>query len=133
ILLRDLSKQINRSFHKADILPQKLPLAVLNAALKADIVADAVGGAPNVLNLLVEAENKSKDSSVMRVMAIRLRPPELEFSDPQLSACRSRIRELMAKLQRIGKEYDKKQRERAIAEAESAWRSSWYDHYDSES
>ena len=124
--LRELSKQINQELHKVGMIPKKIPGAVLKAALHTDMSSE-FNGMPNVLNLLVEAEGKSKDSKVMRVTALRLRPPELEFSDPQLSACRSRIRELTGKLQKLGKQYQKKQRERAIAEAESAWRSSWYE------
>lgn len=123
--LRDLSKQINHELHQVGMIPKKIPGAILRAALQTDMSSD-LSGPPNVLNLLVEAEGKPKDSKVMRVTALRLRPAELEFSDPHLSACRSRIRELTGKLQKLGKQYHKKREEQAIAEAESAWRSSWY-------
>lgn len=127
--LRDLSKQINHELHEVGMIPKKIPSAVLRAALQTDMSSD-FNGSPNVLNLLVEAEGKSKESKAMRVTALRLRPPELEFSDPHLSAGRSRIRELTGKLQKLGKQYHKKLREKAIAEAESAWRSSWYEFKD---
>ena len=126
-LLHTLSRQINHELHESSILPKKLPEAILDAALKADVASESVGGPPNILNLVVEAEGKSSDAKVMRITALRLRPPELEFHDPQLSACRSRLRELTGKLHKLGKEYHKKQRAWAIAEAESAWRSSWYE------
>ncbi|MEM9213718.1 MAG: hypothetical protein AAGD25_05165 [Cyanobacteria bacterium P01_F01_bin.150] len=127
--LRELSKQINNELHNVGMIPKKIPGAVLRAALQTDMSSE-FNGSPNILNLLVEAEGKSKGANVMKVTALRLRPQELEFSDPQLSACRSRIRELTGKLQKLGKQYHKKLRDKAIAEAESAWRSSWYENKD---
>jgi len=58
-------------------------------------------------------------------MAIHLRLIEIEFADAPLTAIRNRIRSQSAQLRNLGREYQKKQRERAIAEAQSAWRTSW--------
>ncbi|MEB3229823.1 MAG: hypothetical protein VKJ64_02350, partial [Leptolyngbyaceae bacterium] len=129
-ILQDLSQQINQEFHQVGMIPRRLPEAVLEAALRSEASAEPSGGTPNVLSLVVEAEGKSKHSKVMRIKALNLRPSELEFSDTYLSACRSRLRVLTEKLKKMGKTYEKKQRSRAIAEAEAAWRSSWYERED---
>ncbi|NEQ98092.1 MAG: hypothetical protein F6K30_15465 [Cyanothece sp. SIO2G6] len=126
-VLHDLSKQVNYQFHQAGMIPQKLPKAVLDAALQSEASAEPSSGPPHVLSLSVEAEGKSKKSKVMRIKALNLRSSALEFNDPYLSTCRSRLREFTGQLQQVGKTYEKKQRSRAIAEAEAAWRSSWYD------
>jgi len=126
-ILRNLAEAVNASLQKAGIIPRKLPEAVLEAALKADMSAEAVGGPPNMLNLLIETESEEEGSQITRIMAVRLRPAELEFSDTLLAAKRASIRELTAQFHKVGKDYFKKKREWAIAEAESAWRSSWFE------
>jgi len=60
-------------------------------------------------------------------MVIQLRLTEIEFADAALNVIRNRIRNHSAQLRNLGREYQKKQRERAIAEAQSAWRASWFD------
>ncbi|MGK7890891.1 MAG: hypothetical protein AB4042_16290 [Leptolyngbyaceae cyanobacterium] len=129
-VLRDLSQQVNHQLHQTGMLPRKLPGAVLEAALKSEASAEPSSGPPNILSLLVEAEGKSKHSKVMRIKVVNLRLSELEFIDHYLSSRRSRLRELTEKLQKMGKTYEKKQRSRAVAEAEAAWRSSWYERED---
>ncbi len=61
----------------------------------------------------------------MQVSAIHLRLTEIEFADAALTPARTKIRTLSAQLRNLGREYQKKMREQAIAEAQAAWRSSW--------
>ncbi|MBD2075088.1 hypothetical protein H6F86_14515 [Phormidium sp. FACHB-592] len=130
--LKTASHAANRLLQQANILPPKLPEPVLEAAAKADL-SDARAGTPNLLNLLVEtsgktAENDDDESpkhSVMHIVAISLRLAEIEFAAPAVTAARSKIRSLFAQLKTLGREYRKKQRERSIAEAQAAWRSTW--------
>ncbi len=77
--------------------------------------------------MLMETQNEGEeeDSTIMRIVAINLRLSEIEFADPALSASRSQIRNLLAKANKLHREYHKRQRERSVAEAEAAWRSSW--------
>jgi hypothetical protein len=63
----------------------------------------------------------------MRIVAVNLRLSEIEFADPALSAVRNQIRNLSNKGSKLQREYNKKQRERAVARAEAAWRASWFD------
>lgn len=128
--IQTLSLDTNRLLQKNGIIPDKLPPAVLEAAVQVEASNDAATGSPNLLNLLMEAENEDgekEDSTLMRIVAINLRLSEIEFADPTLSAGRNQIRKLSARVSSFQREYHKKQRERAVAQAEAAWRSTWFD------
>ncbi|HEY9798768.1 MAG TPA: hypothetical protein V6D25_00300 [Leptolyngbyaceae cyanobacterium] len=128
--LRKVSHEANVLLQKADILPKKLPEPILEAAAAAsEAAAEMMPGPPNLLNLVIEIENEQDEdeSSLTQITTINLRLGELEFADPALSSSRSQIRHVLGKLNQLGREYQKKQRERSIAEAEAAWRSSWYE------
>ncbi|MEW6493448.1 MAG: hypothetical protein AB1589_13225 [Cyanobacteriota bacterium] len=128
--LQTLSLNTNSLLQQSGVIPNKLPAAVLEAAAKADAATEsATVGAPNLLNLLMETESEddSEDSTLTRIMAINLRLSEIEFADPALSAARNQLRNLSAKTNTLQRQYLKKQRERAVAQAEAAWRSSWYE------
>ena len=133
--LRTASHAANRLLQQAHLLPQTLPEPILEAATNADM-SDARAGTPNVLNLLVETgddtadadpsdESEAKERSVVPIVAIRLRRAEIEFADPVAAAARSKLRSLFAELKGLGRDYQKKQHEQSIAEAQAAWRSSW--------
>lgn len=132
--LKTASHAANRLMQQAGILPPKLPEPVLEAASKAD-VSEIGGRTPNLMNLLIEtvAEDPGekldvgdlKGHAVMHIVAVHLRIAEIEFSNPALTSCRTRIRSLLAQLKTSGREYQKKQKERAIAEAQAVWRSTW--------
>ncbi len=128
--LQTLSLETNRLVQQTGILPGKLPTAVLEAAAKADTSTEsATAGSPNLLNLIVETESEdnSEDSTLTRIIAINLRLSEIEFADPALSAGRNQIRNLAAKGNTLHREYHKRQRERSVAQAEAAWRASWFE------
>ncbi|NJN57231.1 MAG: primosomal protein [Leptolyngbyaceae cyanobacterium SL_5_9] len=127
-MLQTLSHAANRLLQRASILPDKLPEPVLEVAAKSGLATEPVSGPPNLLNLLVETEDEDEDeSAVTHIIAIQLRLSEIEFSDATLSTWRSKIRSLLARLVQLGRQYQKKQEELAIAEAEDAWRSSWFE------
>jgi hypothetical protein len=128
--LETLSLNTNRLLQQTGIIPSKLPAAVLEAATKADNSTESVTvGSPNLLNLLMETESEddSEDSTLTRIIAINLRLSEIEFADPTLNAGRNQIRNLSAKRNTLHREYHKKQRERSVAQAEAAWRASWFE------
>ncbi len=60
--------------------------------------------------------------------AISLRLSEVEFTDPTVSAWRSRLRQKLSELKQLGMRYKKTQRALETAQAEDAWRSSWTVH-----
>jgi hypothetical protein len=112
---------------QSGILPKKVPDKILEAAAKAELSTEVVSP-PNLLNLIVETDDGTDDESkITHIMAIRLRASEIEFGDTRLSAWRSKIREFSARLNRLNQDYENKHHELAIAEAEAAWRASWYD------
>lgn len=122
-----VSEQSNLVLQKAGLLPQGLPAKMLEAAVQSEESRSATSGTPNLLNLLLETESKEStpDSAVAQLTVIRLRQAELEFTEPTLNSQRSQIRNLAKKLQTLRQQYQSVLREQAVAQAESAWRSSW--------
>jgi hypothetical protein len=128
--LKKVSHDANVLLQQAGILPKKIPEPILEAAAAAsEAAAEIMPGPPNLLNLVIEIENEQdeEEPSLTQIMAINLRLGEIEFADATLASSRKQIRNILVQLQKLGREYQKKQRERSIAEAEAAWRSSWYE------
>ncbi|GAB4461359.1 MAG: hypothetical protein OHK0037_10250 [Elainellaceae cyanobacterium] len=126
-VLRDQSQAANRLLHQTNILPNQIPEPIIEVAAKAG-ASDSTLGPPNLLNLMIEAQGDDPNQvSITRIVAIRLRLSELEFGSPLLANWRSKVRGLNARLKQLGKDYEKKTRERAIAQAEQAWRSTWHE------
>ncbi len=134
-IVKLLSRDTNRLLQQSGILPSQLPEPVLEAASQAELSGDSVAGPPNLLNLIIETDNSSAppnlgetpNSTALRITAIKLRLSEIEFADAGTSAWRQQIRNLSVRLNSLGRDYQKKQRELAVVEAESAWRSSWFE------
>lgn len=130
-ILKKVSHDANLLLQKAGVLPKKLPEPILAAAAAAasEASGEVMPGPPNLLNLVIEIENEqqSEDSRLTQIMAINLRLGEIEFADVKLSSERRQIRNILVQLNKLGREYQKKHRERAIAEAEAAWRASWFE------
>ncbi|WP_375509548.1 hypothetical protein [uncultured Nostoc sp.] len=130
-ILKKLSHDANILIQKSGVLPKKLPEPILAAAAAAasEASGEAMPGPPNLLNLVIEIENEqqSEDSGLTQIMAINLRLGEIEFADVTLSSERRQIRSILVQLNKLGREYQKKHREKAIAEAEAAWRASWFE------
>ncbi len=152
-VLHRVSKQANHHLKLAKIIPE-LPEAVLDAASEAETGPEKGRSMPNLLNVLVEMaadmendsdqdeaddddedsfdqESQDDDEAIQGMMthlaAINLRLSDLEFADVQSSMGRSKLRTALGKLRKLGKQYQRTQRELAIAEAEQAWRTVWYD------
>ncbi len=130
-IIKKLSHQTNCILQQGEILPKKIPEKVLETATKMQSgdTGNPVAGLPNLLHLLIEAEDPEveKDAKITRIVAVNLRLSEIEFTDVNITAWRNKIRKLLGKLSQLQREYRKKQRELAVIEAESAWRSSWYE------
>lgn len=129
-IIKSLSRDGNLLLQKAGILPRKLPPQILEAAVaSSEASTDAVPGPPNLLNLVIgiEGEEQQEPENFTHVMALNLRLVEIEFADLKLSSERKQIRNILNQLGKLGREYQKKQRERSVASAEAAWRASWYE------
>lgn len=124
--LQDVSQAANRLLQQSGVLPTKLPEPVLEMATKTGMATETAAP-PNLLILVVETETEDEESSITHLMTIRLRLTEIEFSDASLIGARGKIRNLSHRLNQLRQDYHKRQREKAIAEAEAAWRASWYE------
>lgn len=128
--LKKLSHDANAIIQKAGILPKKFPEPILAAAAAAsEASSEMVPGPPNLLNLVIEITNEqdSEDSTVTQLMTLNLRLGDIEFADTTLLSGRKQIRNLLLQLNKLGREYQKKQQELNIAQAEAAWRASWFE------
>ncbi|MBW4441233.1 MAG: hypothetical protein KME10_08385 [Plectolyngbya sp. WJT66-NPBG17] len=127
--LKSASSNANRLLQEAEILPKRIPQAVLDAAAK----ESSDSGASNLLNVLVSASERSSDSespppalsALIHIVAVNLRLSEIEFNDPAVSTWRGKLRELKQQFQTLARDYQKKRREQSIAEAQLAWKSTW--------
>ena len=136
-VLKNISRETNLLLQKFSIITEKIPEPLLEAAAAvmepnatlslSEASVQVIPGLPNLLNLVVEIENEQspENSKLTQVMAINLRLAEMEFADTKLSSDRKQIRPILVQLQSVGRDYQKKQRERSVAQAESAWRASW--------
>jgi hypothetical protein len=127
--LKLLSKDANLLLQRSGLLPKKLPEAILEVASKAEASSDMVAGPANLLQIMIETEDddESQTSMMTRLTAIHLRLGEIEFADANVMARRHQLRHLSGQLSGIRRDYQKKLRERAVVQAESAWRASWYE------
>lgn len=126
-ILQALSTQTNQRLQKSGILPDLLPSPLLEVT-KAEGF-ESVGSAPNLLNFTIETpdpENPDRPN-VTQILAISLRLAEIELSDANCSAWRTQIRQLSHRLHSLAQQYARKRKEQATAQAESAWRSSWFE------
>jgi hypothetical protein len=123
--LTNLSHRTNKYLQNAGILPDTIPSKILEMALQGEENTSVVSGSPNLLSLLIEKEDKSESFNITPIIAICLRLTEIEFNHSALNLIRQKISNLLQKLDTLNEEYQKITRQYAIAQAESAWRSSW--------
>lgn len=127
--LKKVSQGANIIIQKTGVLPKKLPEPILTAATAAsESSSDMMPSLPNILNLVIEiSDQEDAEDSITQIMAIHLRLGEIEFADVTLLTERKRIRNILMQLSKVGREYQKRQKELKIAEAEAAWRASWFE------
>ena len=135
MILENVSSQANTVLQQAGVLPQELPKEMIDAAIQSEGAGTISNRAPGVLHLMLELERKDQqdqshssddENEVMQLSIVRLRVGELEFSAPNLNTKRRTLRTLEQQLQQLDEQYRKLNKERAIAQAELAWRSSWH-------
>ncbi|WP_413171212.1 hypothetical protein [Anabaena azotica] len=128
--LKKISHDANVLFQKAGILPNKLPEPILAAAAAAsEVSGEMIPGPPNLLNIVIEisSEQEAEEARLTQLTTINLRLGEIEFADTTLLSGRKQIRNTLLQLSKLGRDYQKKQRELKVAEAEAAWRASWFE------
>lgn len=132
LILENVSSQTNETLRESGILPQEFPKEMIDAALQAEGAGSMSNRAPGVLHLMLEVERKNQqqkteNNEVMQLTIIRLRVGEMEFAAPSLNMKRRELRNVIQEIQQLQEQYHKLTKERAIAQAELAWRSSWHE------
>jgi hypothetical protein len=154
--LKEISYKVNLLLQQARIMPANIPKSILEASNEADRQGESMVNIPNVLSILIEQEldeaqldaeisktilqngadvsismNIDSDeedfSQIVQIHSLYLRLTEVEFSDVNVLALRKNINKLVDRIKALRREYLQKQQELKIAEAESAWRNSWFE------
>jgi hypothetical protein len=125
--LIDLSNSANQYLQEANVLSNKIPNQILALALQAEENTSIVSGAPNLLSILIDKNSKSDDLDITPIVAICLRINDLEFHDSSLNMIKQKMSKVLTQLSNLSEKYHDLQQQYRIAQAESAWRASWYD------
>lgn len=130
------SQKANKRLQSAEIIPSRIKNNIIDVAISAESSKGKKSrnqsqGTPNILHLAIESDSSKKRSKLAKhitnVSLLRLRISELEFCDPLLNAQRGKIRNLVSEINVLHNQYQATKKVEAIAEAEAAWRSSWFD------
>jgi hypothetical protein len=129
-VLRQTSQQATKILERSGIIHNQLPEPLLEVATQSEAAENVGSGHPNILNLVVEMgkmseEGRKSSSQRIEIVAVYLRLSDLEFTDTYLVGYRNKLRSYLQQLQSLSKAYRKRTHEYAVAQAESAWRSSW--------
>lgn len=129
--LHSFSQRANQRLRAAGILPRKPPLALLDMAHKndLDLGAEVASSSPNLLELLLDSgeDDEDRDRPPQRLTAIHLRLAEIELADASVMARRPPLQQTVDRLASLCSQYEKLRQQYAIAQAEAAWRSSWFE------
>lgn len=128
-ILQTTTARANAILREAKILPERSLPRGIEIAIQGDETTIALEDLPNFLQPSEDESDAELESEIglTPVAAIRLQLSELEFSETALGVERNKIRQLFASLKQLAKQYQHHERELAIAQAEFAWRASWYE------
>jgi hypothetical protein len=156
--LKEISYKVNLLLQQARIMPPNIPKPILEASVQADRQGESNISIPNLLSILIEQEPEEQPledavsdraivsngidravslalelegddfPQIVQIHSIYLRLTEVEFSDVNVLRLRKNIEQLVDKIKMLRREYIQKQQELKIAEAESAWRNSWFEN-----
>ncbi len=139
--LKEISHKVNLLLQQGQIMPPSIPKPILEANPQADERGVNTTNIPNILSVLIEqsankddqlnSENEDEDEddlpNIVQIRSLYLRLTEIEFSNIAVLTSRKNINQLTNKIKILRREYRQKQQEHKIAEAESAWRNSWFE------
>lgn len=134
-ILDKISEEANGLLQQFKVIPRQFPPKFLEIALKNEDPGSLSAQSPNILDLLLEVQGdqpegshfSGKERPMTKITAIHLRRSEIEFNDGQLVQTTQQTHQLLEKLSQLHQRFQRNQREKAIATAESAWRSSWHE------
>ncbi len=140
--LKEISYKVNLLLQQAQVMPVNIPKPILEATAQADRQGGNTANIPNILSVLIEQDIKEQElqledldnsgelndsPQIVQIHSLYLRLIEIEFSDVSVLSLRKNISQLVNKSKALRREYLQKQQELKIAEAESAWRNSWFE------
>ena len=133
--LDSISKKANKCLQDSKVIPDRIPSKIIDVAMqtggsKGSRNNRRLPNAPNILHLTIEIDPSKKTKipqNPAQISLLRLRLAEIEFSDPMLNAQRGQIRNLLGKISKLNSKYKDTEQQLAVAEAQAAWRSSWYE------
>ena len=156
--LKEISYKLNVLLQQAQIMPPDIPKPILEANPEADRQGGNTANIPNLLSVLIgQASNKREEdideddeeeqdeedaldaamekliqsrdpAQIIQIHSLYLRLTEIEFSNVTVLSLRKNISQLTNKVKILNREYLHKQQELKIAEAEAAWRNSWFEN-----
>jgi hypothetical protein len=115
--LRNLSHALNVEMMRLGLAQGLLPLNLLDAVLEGQV--EALPAPVNLLRLPLPLP--SGHGGPTEVLAILLRPGDLEFDQPRLRTCRQRLEQRRRALRTMAKRYRIWQRRVTALEAEQQW------------
>jgi hypothetical protein len=152
--LKEISYKINVLLQQAQIMPPNIPKPILEANPEADRQGGNTANIPNLLSVSIgqngdkhdeDRDNEEDDEDaldvalenliqhrdrdrIIQIHSLYLRLTEIEFSNVTVLSLRKNISQLTNKVKILNREYLHKQQELKIAEAEAAWRNSWFEN-----
>lgn len=136
--LKEISYKVNLLLQQGQVIPPTIPKPILEANPQADRQGGNIVNIPNILSVLIEQDDREQDPDrerdedetpkILQIHSLYLRLTEVEFSDANALSARKNIDRLVTQVNSLRREYHQKQQELKIAEAESAWRNSWFEN-----
>jgi hypothetical protein len=149
--LKEISYKVNVLLQQAQIIPANIPKPILEAYPEADRGGGNTANVPNLLSVaigqnhaqleeeeeeleletqpgnLTDRADRDDRLQIIQIHTLFLRLTEVEFSNVTALSLRKNISQLSNNVKMLKREYLQKQQELKIAEAESAWRNSWFE------
>ncbi|PZD74693.1 hypothetical protein C1752_00835 [Acaryochloris thomasi RCC1774] len=125
-VLQQTSRDANYLLQDHQILEIQSMDALFKIAAQADEAGRPITSPPHLLKALVEAKESELEEDNVPVVAIYLQITDIELADSELMAWRHQLRQATQQLMALNKDFVQKQKARTTAEAEAAWRASWF-------
>ena len=117
--LRNLSHALNVEMMRVGLAQGLLPLNLLDAVLEGQV--EALPAPANLLRLPLPLPFPNGGNIPTEVLALLLRPSDLEYEQPRLRTCRKRLEQRRRALRTMAKRYRTWQRRVTALEAEQQW------------
>lgn len=124
--LQQTSRDANYLLQDHQILEIQSMDALFKIAAKADEAGRPITSPPHLLKALVEAKESEQEDENVPVVAIYLQVTDIELAASELMVWRHQLRQATQQLMALNKDFAQKQQAKTIAEAEAAWRASWF-------